>query len=872
VTEQLPRGVIEPDTGAQARRALTPAQAFDIGVGLHRQGRLGEAERVYRAILKLNADHFGALHYLGTIATQAGKPQEAERLIRRALRLDANSAEAHNNLGIALAALKRFDEAIDQFEEALAISPGAVELHNNLGKALTAANRHEAAVEHLQTALTIDPGNAVTETDLGNALAVLGRHAEASGRYRRAMALAERHRRAGRLDAAEQICRQLLQVLPRQADTLHQLGIIVYQSGRSAEGIDLVGKAIAANGTVAAFHSNLCEMCRLTGLLAEALAAGRQAVALAPGLPQAHANLGIAHFELGDCDQAIECYRRALALDARLAEVHSNLGNVLRVQGKLAEAVEAHQRAIALKPDYADGHNNLGTVLRDMRRYPGAEAHYRQALGLKPQNPAILNNLALAILPQRRLDEALALLSRSAGLDPHNVQTFVLLASLLSKRKQYDRAKAACERALALHPDHPEVLNVLGCIALDQGRIDEAIDLYQRALISEPSLAHAHNNLGNALKQLGRLEQACISYRAALAIEPQLASAHLALADLHTFVSDDAELAVMEHLAETIEELGEEERTQLHFALAKAYGDVRRHDHSFSHLLQGNAIKRGQVDYDEQAILGLFDRIRGVFTAALLHGKKGSGDPSAAPVLIVGMPRSGTTLIEQVLASHPRVFGAGELFDLRDVIAEHCDLAAVPSPYPECVGEMPAEVPRQIGAAYAARLQRHAPDAVCVTDKMPSNFFHIGLLHLALPNARIIHVRRDPLDTCLSCFARLFGDDQPFAYDLSEIGRYYRAYSDLMAHWRQVLPRDAMLEVQYEALVADFAPQARRILAYCGLDWDDACLRFYETQRPVRTASAAQVRQPLYQSAVGRWRAYEPRLGPLIEALGDLGG
>jgi tetratricopeptide (TPR) repeat protein len=682
------------------------------------------------------------------------------------------------------------------------------------------------------------------------------------------LARVEQHRRQGRPDLAENLCRQVLRIDPQQPDILHLLGVIAYQLGRTAEGLALVRQAIAINPTIAPFHSNLCEMARLAKRLDEALAAGRQAVALDPALAEAQANLGIVHHELGDYDRSVECCYRALALNPHLAEVHSNLGNVLRAQGKLGEAVEAHRRAIALRPDYADGHNNLGTALRNLRRYAEAEAHHRRALALKPENPAFLTNLALAVLPQRRLEEATALLSRAAQLDSGNAPTYVLLASVLSKRKEYDRATIACERALALHPDHPEALNVLGCIAFDQGRSDAAIGYYRTVLRLEPNFAHAHNNLGNALKQFGQLDEARAAHAAALAIDPQSAAAHLAVADLHKFTADDPKLAAIERLAEAIEDLGEDEQIQLHFALAKAYDDTRHHERSFAHLLHGNAKKRRQIDYNEKAVLDLFDRIRSVFSAEMLKRQQCVGEPSATPVLIVGMPRSGSTLIEQMLASHPKVFAAGELYDLREVIATHCDLAAMPAPYPEGVRDMPDAMLRQIGAAYATRLHSRSSEAARVTDKMPANFLHIGLLRLVLPNACIIHARRDPLDTCLSCFATLFGDDQPFTYDLSELGRSYRGYDALMAHWREVLPQGAMLEVQYEELVADFEPQARRIVAYCGLDWDDACLRFYQTERAVRTASAAQVRRPVYQSAVGRSRPYREMLAPLRQALG----
>jgi hypothetical protein len=243
-----------------------------------------------------------------------------------------------------------------------------------------------------------------------------------------------------------------------------------------------------------------------------------------------------------------------------------------------------------------------------------------------------------------------------------------------------------------------------------------------------------------------------------------------------------------------------------------------------------------------------------------MRERAGQGDPSPVPVFILGMPRSGTTLVEQMLASHPQVHGAGELSDFTAAVAG----LDGPDGVPADIGG--AEL-RRIGARYVARVRPLAPGALRITDKMPANFRFAGLIHLALPNARIIHLRRDPVDTCLSCFSILFGGDQPHTYDLGELGRYYRAYQRLMEHWRAVLPLGVMLEVQYEALVGDFEPQARRIVAHCGLEWDDACLDFYKTQRPVHTASAVQVRRPVYQTSVGRWRPPEDLLRPLLDAL-----
>ena len=267
----------------------------------------------------------------------------------------------------------------------------------------------------------------------------------------------------------------------------------------------------------------------------------------------------------------------------------------------------------------------------------------------------------------------------------------------------------------------------------------------------------------------------------------------------------------------------------------------------------------------------MFDRIEAVFTRELIAAKSGGGDESPMPIFVLGMPRSGTTLIEQIIASHPLVHGAGELGELNEVVLTVRGPDGNTIPYPEFVLALDAAALKQIGARYVASVRKLMPEgtqARYLTDKMPSNYYFAGLIHLALPNAVIIHCVRDPVDTCVSCYSKLFSGAQIHTYDLAELGRYYRRYERLMAHWRRVLPKGRILDVRYEDVVADLEGQARRILAYCALPWDDRCLAFHRTERPVRTASATQVRRPIYNTAVGRWRAYADDLGPLLAALG----
>jgi hypothetical protein len=323
----------------------------------------------------------------------------------------------------------------------------------------------------------------------------------------------------------------------------------------------------------------------------------------------------------------------------------------------------------------------------------------------------------------------------------------------------------------------------------------------------------------------------------------------------------------MEELAGDRTLLPEEDCRQLLFALGKALADLGQHERSFGYLVEGNALKRQQIGYDEAKVLGEFARIAAVFGPELMEKRRGLGHPSAVPVFILGMPRSGTTLVEQILASHPKVFGAGELLDFERAVTGLSGADGDRTPFPELVPLLSGDQLRQLGTRYLAALTPAAPAAARITDKMPLNFLFAGLIHLALPYAHIIHTSRDPVDTCFSCFSTLFTGNHRVAYELGELGRYYRAYERLMEHWRSVLPNDVMLEVRYEDVVVDLDRQARRIVAHCGLEWEDACLSYYETRRPVRTASVAQVRQPIYSSSVGRWQPYRHLLRPLLEAL-----
>ena len=680
-----------------------------------------------------------------------------------------------------------------------------------------------------------------------------------------ALLLAEQKRRHNFLGDADELARRAAAADPNNAEAAHTLGLIAHQSGKLAEAIEHVRRAAALAPDNALYHANLGEMCRMAGRVDEAIAAGSRAIELDSQNAGAHSNLGIAFFDHGKFEDALPYYERAIALQPDFVQAHSNRGNALQRLKRFADAEPCYRRALELQPAFADGWNNLGTCLRELGQLDEAFAAYKKALELQPNNPDTLDNLGLALKDLNRFDEAADAMRRALVIGPSRAAFHTHYGSLLLDQDKFDEAETAVTRALALDPRDHDAFNQMGRIAFERGDLEASLAHYRRALDLKPDLGDAYNNMGNTLKELGHLKEAHDAFLEALRLDPSVTGTYVNLADSKTFAPDDPYLAAMEGLA--AKKLSGKDRMQLDFALGKVYADLKDYPRSFTHLRNANAAKRATVTYDEAGVLAFFDRIEATFTRDLMRAKAGGGDPSLAPIFVIGMPRSGTTLVEQILASHPMVHGAGELKTLADVVSSIRDAAGNKLPYPEFIPALDAVALRHTGAQYLAELRKLAPESERVTDKMPSNYYFAGLIHLALPNARIVHCVRDPIDTCVSCFSKLFSGEQIHTYDLAELGRYYKRYERLMAHWRRVLPKDRMLDIRYEDVVADLETQARRLLAYCGLPWDGCCLAFYKTERPIRTASATQARQPIYTSAVGRWRVYENELQPLLAAL-----
>ncbi|MGA7712267.1 MAG: sulfotransferase [Rhizomicrobium sp.] len=536
----------------------------------------------------------------------------------------------------------------------------------------------------------------------------------------------------------------------------------------------------------------------------------------------------------------------------------------LQNAGSLAEAEQQYRTLLRSDPGHIEALQQLGTICIDTGRYAEAGSAFEQAIALAPGVAESHANLGIALHAGGRLEEALRAFARAIALKPELIEPYMSTGHIHLALGQFEEALYWFQRALALRPDFPMALDGIGKAQIELGNAAEALVVYNKLLALNSRSAPGAFGKGKALEQLGRGKEARKAYELAVALSPETTGYHYELATCARFVANDPRLVALERLAQRLSNFSSTNQMLLHFALAKAYDDLGHYAQAFQHLTAGNAIRRRLSRYDEAADIGLTRAIANAFTANVFEGKRGMGHPSELPVFVIGMPRSGTTLVEQILASHPEVFGAGELKYLHKLIG----YGYAGENFPAGIMSLSGEDLRRCGGFYATRLSAHAPKARRIVDKMPANFRLIGLIHLALPKARIIHVRRDPLDTCFSCYAGMFAPvGMEFSYDLGSLGRYYKAYEELMAHWRAVLPPATMLEVDYERLVDDLEAQARRIVGYCGLDWNPRCLDFHRTDRVVITGSAFQVRRPIYRTSIGRATPYAPWLGTLREAL-----
>ncbi len=582
---------------------------------------------------------------------------------------------------------------------------------------------------------------------------------------------------------------------------------------------------------------------------------------------------GRAHQEEGHLLRALDRREAALTAFARACRYNPALEASWRAQADLldaagradeAQAARAQAQRLAALPKPLIGAMHLlhdGKLLK-------AERACRVFLQKTPHHVEGMRLLAEIGSRLGVLEDAEFLLESARELEPGNTQVWLDYIQILRKRQKFEAARDQAKALYETDPANPVFQSHFAIESMQTGDYDTALELFDSILERLPSDPATLTSKGHALKTLGRQDDAVAAYRAAFAAKPDHGDAYSALANLKTYRFTDAEIAAMRSQLATP---GLEHAARVHFAfaLAKALEDAGDMDGAFDHYEMGNTLKRGQSRYSADQMDAEFEAQKAICTPDLFAATSGQGCPAPDPIFILGLPRSGSTLVEQILASHSQVDGTLELpniLALAHRLGGRIRGEGAPR-YPGVLADLKPDQLRQFGEDYIEKTRIHRRGAPRFTDKMPNNFRHIGLIRLILPNAKIIDARRDPMDCCVSGFKQLFAEGQEFTYGLDEMGRYYRGYADLMDHWDRIFP-GAVLRVQHEVLVADLETQIRRILDFCGLPFEPACLTFYETERAVRTASSEQVRQPVSGKAIGGWRRFAHRLGPLIDALG----
>ncbi len=638
----------------------------------------------------------------------------------------------------------------------------------------------------------------------------------------------------GRLDAAAATASAVLEKEPQSRDALYLLAVAERYRGRipaAHEALDRLEEVDPGYGRAAQERGHL--LAKSEGRAADALAAYERAVRLNP--------------TLGASWQAI-------------AECAAALG-----KPELAQRASAHLRRLEATPRElvsVESFIHEGRLLK-------AETLARAFLQQNPRHVEGMRLLAQLGLELGVLDDAEFLLATALELEPDFLPARIDYVRVLQARQKYARALEEAEKVRAADPENPALALLHANQLAAVGRYEEALARYDELAPRAPEMAaQIAMARGHALKTVGGAEATVEAYRAAARARPDFGDAYWSLANLKTYRFTDAELDQMQAM-EAAPGTALVDRYHLCFALGKAFEDRGEPEPAMAFYTRGNALKKAELRYDADRMQAEFDRQKSTCTKELFAAHQGEGHAAPDPIFILGLPRAGSTLIEQILAAHPQVDGTLELPNILAMAHRLGGRRKVgePARYPDILHELPAERLAELGRGYVDDVAVYRQGAPFFTDKMPNNFRHIGLIHLILPNARIIDARRHPLSCCFSGFKQLFAEGQEFTYGLEEIGRYYRGYVDLMAHWDRVLP-GRVLRVIYEDVVADLEAEVRRLLDFCGLPFDPACLEFHEAKRAVRTASAEQVRQPLYTSGLEPWRPFEPWLDPLKDALG----
>ncbi|MBF0382037.1 MAG: tetratricopeptide repeat protein [Magnetococcales bacterium] len=632
-------------------------------------------------------------------------------------------------------------------------------------------------------------------------------------------------------EAADQLCTAIIKAQPNHIDAINLLGVVAQQINRHDLAVEQFSSAIKIADDTELLHYNLGLSLLQLGQIQKGIASLQRAIAIQPAYYEALNSLGYALYGEDRLDEAVKYLQKAISIKPDYLIAYNNLGNVYLAKGEFDKAVDFYQKSLLINSDYSEAHNNLGNALLAQGKLEDAKSSYKKAISINPVYLEAYNNLGNVYKEQGDLLDAVKCLQKAIAIDPQFVQGYFNLA------------------------------NIMG----EQGKLDDAVENYRKAIEIKPDFVEAYGNLGNILNDQGKFEEATQYYLQAIKIDPYNINAHVNIAGIKRY-SSIAEVDSLKTLL--AKSTTAKEISLLNFAIAKGMFDLQQQSDGIKYYLEGNRVHRGTFEFAIAETKKTFEKFINLFDKDFIDVKKGIGVADATPIFILGMPRSGSTLIEQILSSHPDVHGAGELPYLEEALLQNSAAKTVDE-IPEMVTALNVDDAKNIADKYIEYIRNIDSKTKYITDKMPGNFVYIGIIRMLLPHAKIIHSVRCAEDTCFSIFRENFKQFHPYAYDLTELGQYYRLYTKMMAHWHALFP-GAIYDIHYENLTLNQEDETKKLLKYCGLPWDDNCLKFYKTSRNVRTASNYQVRQPMYTSSINGWKPFKKQLKPLIDALGDL--
>lgn len=782
------------------KNQVTLEDALKIAHANLQSGNLYVAEATFNDILKTVEDHPEALFGLGLVSYYKRACGDAVYFYEKSLASNPESPVCYNALAIALSEMGRVKEALAACDKALALKPDFFEVLSNQSNAYRLAGDPMKAKETAQKAIEINADYPQSYINLGTAL-------------------------------------------------------IDLKDENGAE--EAFKKAILLNGNISFSYINLGNLYRDQGKIKDSEEMCRKAVAKDPHNPLAHNNLGNALYDQGHFEEAEKEYREATRLKPDYFEAHNNLCIALMALLRMDEAASAAQYAITFKNDFTDAYINLAVVQKELGYLDQAKQAAQQAIKLAPDLALGHATLAEILFREDRYEEAEIVLKKAMKLEPGSARLHLSLADALEHSNRLAEAIDVIDAGIQHNPEVPELYQKKANAYFMFNRLDEAVEAIDICLELNPDYLPAFATKSEILQSLGDMDQARALCEEGLNRETKLPSLYFALSKVKKFESEDDQylqemLAIEENAGE---KLGKPQHAMLCFSIYKAWQDLKQYDKAFEALKKGNDLKRATVPLNEDTQLQTFNKMKARYTPENMKVFDGKGCESEMPIFILGMPRSGTTLTEQILASHPDVFGAGELPELLEARRK----------FPE----MSPQNAKDMGQAYVDRVQALAPDYKFITDKMPGNFMQIPQIFATMPNAKIIHTMRSPVDTCLSCYKQLFARGQYWSYNLEELGRYYNAYADIMKHYNEIFP-GKILNIHYEDTVSNVEAQVKTILDFVGLEWNDACLEPHKSKRPILTASKGQVRKPIYKTSVNAADIYKEQLKPLTDILADI--